>query len=87
MKFKIKKRYPNFFTMPTPETLEFDTLEEFYKIPVVKQWKNQENFSHFKIARSHRPQKILIVYLTDEKFWAIAWIWGPVEELDILKTK
>lgn len=79
-KFRLKQRFPNFFSGFTPKEYEFDTVAELMELPFVKQWVSKNNFFKLSKSRMDSSQQILMCELNEGKdFWAIGWLYNSYD--------
>jgi len=79
-KFKLKQRFPNFFSGFIPKEYDFDTIEELLDIPFVKRWMEMPKFFRLTKSRMKSSQQILMCELNEGKeFWAIGWLYNSYD--------
>lgn len=88
MLIKVVQRFPNFMSGFTAQEAECTTLDDIESIPFVQRWINDKTF--YRLCKStHTSGSHLLMCETNkgEDFWAIAYLHGDVEELNLPEWK
>lgn len=81
-KYKIRRHRPGFVEVDEPATeTTFETAEQLFAIPWVKQWSDDPEFDHFERHQTKMrlpdgafPDQLLMAVMKSGKFWVVAYV-------------
>jgi hypothetical protein len=80
MSYRLKQRFPNFFSGFIPEEHNFNSIEDLYNINFIKRWISNKKFKKLSMTLRKCNQHILMCEMNDGTYWAIGWLYG-VEDM------